>query len=378
MQPLQKTKKNLVVIGALLLIFFIGYYFSQPERTQEYASFDSESPSPTGLKAFYTYLKEENVPVSRWKQSPDLLPSGDERKLLLLVEPFFIPDSDMMKDYLAFIEKGNTIVLLKSNPKGFFDIQTDFVDPYAADGVVENKLGKNYFAELETNIRLEGNVKYETLLSDSLGDIAIKRSIGTGTLIVATAPKWLTNQNILSLDHLSLILSLLNEDGVTYSAILLDEYNHGNSESSMLTIYPNWFLFLLVQGALAVILILWMHGKRFGPVLIAREEMVRYNDESIRSLAAWHLRGKTYRESLCAQADFLKYLLQEKWGIPYSKEWKDMTATLQQKWKRKNSNQIETFTKTLSSVLQNEKMTKQEYLLWSQELDSLRKEVEEE
>lgn len=344
---------------------------------QEYVPYDSSSPSPTGTKAFYTYLKEENFPVSKWNQNPAFLPQTEGSSLLIMIEPYFIPDSDVMNAYIEFMEEGNTILLLKNNPRGFFDIQINHIGNLTIESTEINYNGKHYESEIMSNIRIDSKDSDTILLSDNFGDVAIKRNYGAGSLILSVTPTWMMNEHILKNDHLPLLLNLLQENGFNYSRILIDEFYHGGSPSSALDVYQNWFLILLFQGALVTLLTLWMQGKRFGPIREAREEFVRYSDESIRALAAWQLRGKTYNESLHTQADYLKYLLQEKWGIPYNRSWIDSITILTSRWKNKDSSQIVNFIYKLDEILKNERITKQEFLYWSKELDTLRKEVEE-
>jgi hypothetical protein len=56
---------------------------------------------------------------------------------------------------------------------------------------------------------------------------------------------------------------------------------------------------------------------------------------------------------------------------------KDCAGVLYKKWKSKDNSDIDIFLLQLTQQLNKEKVTKQEYLLWSTKLDTLRKEVEE-
>lgn len=338
----------------------------------------SDSPSPTGVKAFYTYVKDKKE-VKRWSFSPKNLPKNEDNYLLLMVEPYFIPEKEEMEAYFEFMKNGNTILLFHNNPKGMFDLEIEHIgsETYIGENLrVSDTRGTSYRADLHSSIRLQTNEQDKILLKDEAGVLAFKRSIGKGQLIVSNSPEWLTNGSILSADHLPLILSLINEEENT--SLLYDEFVHGAQNSStFLTLYPKWFLLLLLQGALIVILWLIARGRRFGPIFIPREESVRFSDEGIRALSAWYIRGRRYHESLLFQADYVKLLLQERWGIPVSKEWKDLSAPLERKWTNIPAHEITTFLNELITILQKENVNKQEYLLWSKRLDRLRKEVEE-
>src|SRR5699024_8055442 len=76
---------------------------------------------------------------------------------------------------------------------------------------------------------------------------------------------------------------------------------------------------------------LWYQGKRFGPLRQPREATVRFSNEKTSALAAWYQRGRRYQDSIVIQADYLKLLLQEKWGIPYQQGWQECNDMMIQK-----------------------------------------------
>lgn len=352
----------------------VASYFLVEKQPEEFPRYVSDSPSPTGVKAFYTYLKNNNDDVKRWSNSPERLPNSAENQMLIMVEPFSIPESKEIEAYEDFMEAGNTILLLQNNPKGMFDITTEFVetDSYT----LLDQAGKKYQVEESTTVRLQTSDQDEILLSDDAGTIALKRVFGEGHLIVANSPDWITNGKILNEDHLPLVLSLINEGNA--DTFLFDQYIHGGKNAtSALKVYPRWFILFMLQGALLAILWLWYRGKRFGPIFIPREETVRFSDEGIRALAAWYLRGHRYHDSLVIQADYVKLLLQERWRIPYHQEWQDLTDHFERKFPQMKRTEIHAFLNGLTNILEREKVSKQEYLLWSKKIERMRKEVEE-
>lgn len=139
-----------------------------------------------------------------------------------------------------------------------------------------------------------------------------------------------------------------------------------------------WFLLLLLQGGLLTILWLWYNGKRFGPIFTVREETVRFSDEGIRALAAWYMRGRRYHDSLEIQADYVKLSLQERWRIPYRLEWRELPVYFERKWPQLPKAEIHSLLNGLADILEKEKISKEEYLLWSKKIDRIRKEVEDE
>ncbi|MGM0843608.1 MAG: DUF4350 domain-containing protein [Bacillota bacterium] len=372
-----KNKSKLILLAVILLVFAALSYLIGSRAPKEYPNYLSDSPAPMGTKAVFTYLENELGQVERWNYSPNSLNKDEENQLLIMVEPFFIPESEDTGHYREFMEEGNTILLFKTNPQGIFDMKV-------VAGALENEeittltnnQGEKRNALLPAPIRLDTGDEDEALISDEAGPVALKRPVGEGSLIVATAPQWMTNNFILEEDHLPLVLSLINESSP--ETILFDEYIHGAAnDSSFVNLYPKWFLLLMVQGVLLAILWLWYQGKRFGPVEEVREDYVRFSDERIKALAAWHIRGKRFTDSLNIQADYVKLLLQEKWGIAYSRDWTDSTERLARKWTSADEKEIQRFVTELSAVLEKETLREKEYLLWSKKLDQLRKEVEE-
>ncbi|WP_156791442.1 DUF4350 domain-containing protein [Bacillus sp. SG-1] len=372
-----EKNSKLIIFAVILLVFAVLSYIIGTRAPKEYPDFLSESPAPMGTKAIYTYFSNELDHVERWTHSPNLLNKSEDNQLLLMIQPYFIPESEETGEYLEFMEEGNTILLFKTVPDGMFDVKTIGVDTEEKEiSTVKDVEGAIRNAYIPAPVRIQKKNEDEVLISDEAGPIAIQRPVGEGSLIVVTAPHWMTNSSILEEDHLSLALTLINESNP--GGILFDEYIHGrDSASSVATLYPKWFLILMVQGGFLLILFLWYRGKRFGPIETAREEYVRFSDERIKALAAWYIRGKRFTDSLNIQADYVKLLLQEKWGIAYSPEWSDSTEGLTRKWKSSTEEEIKNFVDELTAVLAKEKMSKQEYLLWSKKLDRLRKEVEE-
>ncbi|MFZ3587773.1 DUF4350 domain-containing protein [Bacillus sp. DJP31] len=377
---MQKFRQIWLWLVAILILFSIFSYLISSQKPKEFPDYVFHSPSPSGLKAIYTYLENEKIPVEAWSYDPKLLTDRDANHLLIMVEPSYIPEKEVMKEYMDFIEAGNTILLLKENPKGMFGVRSAFIeqDPFLNEAftIIFDKDLNEYKAKITSNVRLISTNKDEVLLQDEFGPIAIKQSIGKGELIVSNSPGWMTNDALLINDHIPLVLSLV-EEGKS-NDIWFDEYSHGGQNASTLfTLYPKWFLLIMFQGGLFTIVWLWSRGKRFGPILVEREETVRFSDEGINALAAWYQRSRRYHDSLVIQADYLKVLLYERWGTPYNKDWIDLATILERKWTRIPKPEIRPFLNGITLVLAKEKISKQEYLLWSKKLDTLREEVEE-
>ncbi|UOE96171.1 DUF4350 domain-containing protein [Alkalihalobacillus sp. LMS39] len=372
------TKKSWLWISVLLLLFLLfgSLISSKQQQLIEYPRYVSESSSPTGVKAWFTYLQKEEIQVERWTHLPSYLPKNDEHQVLFMIEPFFIPTSTEMQDYINFMEEGNTIILFHENPRGMFDLQVEYVDSgFRLDQTITSVHGNQYEGNVWSNVRLLPKEEDQMLFHDDFGVVALKRLYGEGSLLVLNTPQWVTNEHILTQQHLSLLFSFLQLD--EYTAVLFDEYIHGAHKETIWTVYPTWFLLLLAQGAVITLMWLWYKGKRFGPIVTRREEYVRFSDEGIRALAAWYHRGQLYREALVISADYVKVKMQERWGLPYSKAWVDCNNTLEKKWNGLSKDEIHSFTSRIQDVLRKENISKQEFLFWTKKIEQLRKEVEE-
>lgn len=369
-------KQSWLWLLLLLLLFLLISFMTSPSSREQYPPYVTNSPSPTGIKALYTYLEKE-FEVTSWSHSPALLPTTTDN-LLIMVEPFSMPSSEELASYNQFLLEGNNILLLQNNPKDMFTLQTKIVATDVSEEFspkVTDREQNVYVAENYSFVRLLHTDTDEVLLQDPYGVIAIKRQVGSGTLIIANTPQWVTNTKILEDDNLTLLLYLLNE--FNFDKVYFDEYIHETKGvSNYFRAYPLWFTFLLFQGILLSIFLLWNRGKRFGPILVAREENVRFSDESIKALSAWNLRGRNYQEALNVQADYVKLMLQEKWGIPYSKVWKDLEDQLERKCKKMTLEEQKVFSQEIEKVLSTSRISKKEFINCSKKIEILRKEVE--
>src|SRR5699024_4182478 len=155
-----------------------------------------------GSKAFYTYLKNKYHSPKRWENDPELLPEDEKNHLLLMIEPFFVPNSEQMKEYINFMESGNTIILFNTNPDGLFDLKVNPVMPIVRETThVRNSLDQNHEAYLPSHVRLLEEGQDDILLEDDQGVITLIRSFGKGELVVDNSPYWLTNENHTEVAH---------------------------------------------------------------------------------------------------------------------------------------------------------------------------------
>ncbi|WP_112179907.1 MULTISPECIES: DUF4350 domain-containing protein [Paraliobacillus] len=376
--PQGYTQRNIWIwLVSLLVLFILLSFFLFKEGPEEYPAYISESPAPMGTKAFYTYLNQEGFDAERWINSPESLAQTEENELLFMIAPPLFADEVEQESYQTYMEAGNTIVLLRQNPDGMFDLDTSYIEgELTEESTTLNGIG-TYEALLQSPFRVKTKDDDNVLLMDEEGEaIAIERDYGKGKLIVITEPNWLTNETITENEHVDIVLNLV--DVSTYSSIKFDEYVHGAGERiSIFTLYPRWLLTFTVELIILTLLWLWLKGKRFGPVIEPREATVRFSDERLKALAIWYIKGKRYQDALSVQASYNKQLLQERYGIPYRKSWEDSIDAIHRALTDMSRKEIETYINGLNEILVKEKITKQEFVAWSQKNDRIRKEVEE-
>lgn len=377
------NRQTRIWIGCFLGIsLFVGLgILFMPQNPTVYSEYVTESPSPSGVKAFYTLLEKNFTSVESWGKPAQTLPLLASRQLMIMVEPSTPLSSQEIEQWIKWLEAGNRLWLLDRNPKGLFHLQTSLISQETSplSPSITTLLGSEewegtYHTTLVTDARLVAESKDHVLLKDERGVIALSRAYGQGELMVLLAPEWLTNGMILQQDNLQLLLPFIAR--ANPQVIWFNDYVHRNNNlPTVLGVYPQWFLVLLTQGLISCLLWLWYKGKRFGSVQIPREWVVRFGDERIRAIAAWYEKGKFYQESLSIQDEFFRHAVQERWGIPLNLEEPEFIETTLQRMPPDQQKQGLQTWRELNEAKTN-KLSLQVYLKWSKFYDDMQKEVE--
>ncbi|MGP4039988.1 DUF4350 domain-containing protein [Gracilibacillus sp. D59] len=369
--------KKTWIIGIIFFLLLIAVsIFSTSNTPEQYPPYLAESPSPTGLKAIYTYLEQNDYEVSNEKT----LPSKTEDTLRILVNPPVFTDSNVENHYLDYVREGNTIVLAKENPDGLFNIQTEYKMTETLNSEPQtteiNYQGETLEVLQNSFVRLAVTDSDTVLLKDNAGPLAIKRKIGEGYLIVLLEPAWLTNEQINKYDHTPVVFNLIPFDET--EKVIFDEFSKVTSGGlvSHFELYPGWAYVLLLQGIIISIFILWHQGKRFGPIYPVREETVRLSNERLKAIAIWQVKGKNYQASIEYQLDYLKEAIRERYGIPYHKSWKERLAVLEDTLDTITAKELQFIAQGIETISSGNSLNKQEYLSWSAKIDKIRDEVE--
>lgn len=369
-----KQKKLWIMLICLLALFILISYFLIPDRPDEYPAYAVESPAPMGTKGFYQWLKQLDLPVEQWSAHPSQLADSPKDEVLVMIEPPIFTDVSETDGYLSFVEAGNTLIVAKHNPTGLFDIETNY-SLELSDGPQLIQGTDQFEVMTNTYVRLV-NEQDKILLEDDGGIIALERSFGDGKLIILLEPAWFTNQAILDYDHLQAVLGLV--DFEAYQTIYFDTYSHESAlDRSIFSVYPPSFFIFSLGLLLITISVLWMRGKRFGPIEEPRVATVRFSDERLAALANWQLKAKNYQEALLVQEKHLKQTIQERTGISSQLSWQELSPVLTRLLPNQTQQSITDLVKDLETLMVQSKISKQTFVTWSKRIDQIRNEVDE-
>ncbi len=252
---------------------------------------------------------------------------------------------------LDWVRKGNDVVLFDRNPEGWglwgtvlaggsTEESTEERDTKEVRKRVQKKVTKESAKEstkesasvstirvstdytsaeglltgrVDTPYRIKPGGNGRVLFEDEHGVLASRIEEGSGSITVVLTPNWMQNGTIDQESHFELIWPLFAK---SWDAVWVDETHHGfGTKPGLLAVYPAWLVLASVQLGLALLLWLWLRGKRFGPVHTPRAWTVRRGDEGVHAVAAWYERLGYQHEALAHQQLFLRQLLHQRWGL---------------------------------------------------------------
>lgn len=365
---------------ALITVLFIGIgIWVFPQQPHPFPHYVSDSPSASGVKAFFTLLGNQKRNVAVWKQGIGPLPDASGRQLMMAVQPLRAIDSIEEKRWIDWMEKGNRIWLMDRDPSGVFELEWNMTQSSRPDDVHSivgyDEWRGRFKATIKSKIRLVPGDSDRILLRDDVGVVTLARSYGKGELIVSITPEWITNGTILQHDHASLLLPIFDR-GPT-DTVWFNEAIHGyENKWEVIEAYPHWFIVLAVQALVILTFWIWRKGKRFGPIETPREWTVRFGDERIRTMAVWYERSRFYKEALSIQVEYVRFALQERWGISSSVEVSEMLILAKHRLSSEQEARWKTTWGQSETGIQAKNLPHREFVRLSQQLDLIRKEIE--
>ncbi|MBD0383658.1 DUF4350 domain-containing protein [Paenibacillus sedimenti] len=345
MRGLNKLHAGLALSIALFLL--LGYWIMKPKVADQppYLSFSADVD---GTKAWRELLSQKQPTVKEWRLTWEHLPNQTSM-LLVSIQPSAVTKADREK-LLSWVQQGNDVILFDRQPEGW--------SQWAAETVkvdVEAKVSKSagviitpspgyfpsegpYTGEVDTLYRLKPDGQGETLFADERGELARRVTVGAGSITVVLTPNWMLNGTIDKESHFELIWPLFAK---SWDAVWVDETHHGfGTKPGLLAVYPAWLVLASTQLGLALLLWLWLRGKRFGPVHTPRAWTVRRGDETLQAVAAWYERLGYQGEALKHQQQLLRQLLAQRWGLSPSASIEQAAEAARGRWPETQAAQL--------------------------------------
>ncbi|MEB4798606.1 DUF4350 domain-containing protein, partial [Paenibacillus chondroitinus] len=281
------NKLHVGLAVSILLFFALGYWLAKP-KLPDLPPYLSFSADVDGTKAWKELLATKQSAVKEWRLDWKHLPGGTSM-LLVAIQPSAVTKSDR-EHLLKWVQAGNDAIIFDREPQGWASWETVRVDggPQDARGALGEleQLGKQeqqvkavstirvsadyasadetLTGKVETSYRLQPGGSGLALFEDERGVLASRVQEGAGSITMVLTPTWLQNGTIDEASHFELIWPLFAK---SWDAVWVDETHHGyGTKPGLLAVYPAWLVLASAQLGLALLLWLWLRGKRFGPV----------------------------------------------------------------------------------------------------------------
>lgn len=302
-----------LALGIFVVIVLLGTI--APNNTA-YPPYTTHSAKADGTKALFVLLSKEGFSVSR------LLTSVPQNPGLMIV---LEPDSNFTEQdwaqVLAWVGRGNTLLLASDNMQGVPKSLGYEMVPVSGGSGPQQVVSDNPLLKGVEELTLSGGVrlKKHNSLAFAYGDehgIYLAESIyENGRIIFFTNPEIFTNKEINQKDNLILLLNIVRSYG--RENIWFNESVHGfNWDMNTRQLFTWPLRLVLIQLALATLMLFYFWGKRFGRPRPLPAEMSRFSGDYVSSLAHIYRQGRARNlilESiyLGLKQDLVQYL-----GVP--------------------------------------------------------------
>jgi hypothetical protein len=308
-----KLTKELIPITLILVVLAAISILSKgirPARSQqdtgvEYTSYSTEKH---GTKALYLLLKELGYSPRRLRMPNLTGMSGDG--LTIILAPDHPPISEAAAErLLKWVQQGNTLLFAPAK-------REDKLAQSLGIKLHQGRPQKTSLAPLALTeitvgiqrlaVRSGNRIHAEKMdavrhFGDSSGEAVISFREGSGTVIALSDPYLVTNEGLPEGDNLNLLVNILFTFSKDAKTVYFDEYHHGyERRPTILHLLKGTPIgWALIQVLLAIIILLYSRGRRFGRPKSVFKETHRSSTEYITSLAG------IYQN---AQASFLALL----------------------------------------------------------------------
>jgi Domain of unknown function (DUF4350) len=296
----KNAKAVLLVIGLFVLFVALNFAFFADNRASEEDEISGDRSSyrttPYGTRAFYTLLEESQYGVMRWEKPYTELKEREPATLIVIAPPEqYNPDEEEITALANWLDGGGLLIIVDREIKlGLGDAKID-TEAAAVQGDVHPLQPTTFtrgvhrvaVSEYATAVKVDSrSVTYH--IGDTRSAILADARVGKGRVILLTDQYIVANNGISQADNVNLVLNLLS--GRPPGKIGFDEYHHGYGHSwaggGMMSYFRGTPVpWMMAQGALIAVLVVYSYGKRFGRPIPLRRERRTTNLEFVSSMA---------------------------------------------------------------------------------------------
>lgn len=274
-----------VVVVALLVALVAGIVVLAPGSADLGPPFQTAGRGPLGLSGLAAGLRSAGVATSD-RDRPTLAPG-----LTLIVNPHDVSHDDAAS-WMRSLRAGASLIYAAAYPDTF---TRALGVTYAAGGPVSPDNARAAFPPVRAPATVDQAVQLPPG-SLSVYDVGRQGSesamgvipVGKGAVWFVSEPAWLTNQRVSSL-ALPLVLPIALAGGRTAA---FDTYHQtGSGQLNVLPYLPDWVTLVVLEAAIAVVLVCWALWRRLGPVRPAPPDEPGYLGDLAPSLASLYEQG---------------------------------------------------------------------------------------
>jgi Domain of unknown function (DUF4350) len=287
---LQSYWQMILTAVAIVILIIIVNAPSSSERLKG----SSYSVEPQGYGAWYQKMVDKGVSIERWRKPAEEIFNKYPNGTTLLqvnseLHPFTLGAAEQQ-----WIERGNTLVVLGLKaPANDLEFSQNLPSP---QGQVKIETTRRFQVDEENASSYFRLPKIpENVVSDNMGAVVWKSSIGKGQVILATTPYLAANAYQDFPANYDLLTALATTDR---QRIVVDEYLHGYRDAkdpnaknagvtkkNLLTYFIDTpLLVAFVNLCLVLGILMWQQNRRFGAVIIPQLPQIDNSSAYIQAL----------------------------------------------------------------------------------------------
>jgi hypothetical protein len=296
----KNAKAILLVTGLFVLFIALNFAFFADNRAAEEDEQNGDRSSyrttPYGTRAFYTLLEESQFGVTRWEKPFTELKDHDPGTLIVISPPVqYNPDEEEITALSDWVGSGGLLIIIDREIKlGLGDVTINTENASLRNDVhpiqptsLTRGVKRVALSEHATEIKVDSrSVTYH--IGDYRSAVLADTRLGKGRVALLTDQYVVANNGIAQADNVNLALNLVSER--PSGKIAFDEYHHGYGHSwaggGMMSYFRGTPVpWMMAQGALIAVLVVYSYGKRFGRPVPLRRERRTTNLEFVSSMA---------------------------------------------------------------------------------------------